>query len=48
MFETVLTLQLQLQGLLSQRFAELFSTPAAFASGMLVAVALGFVHAPRW
>jgi nickel/cobalt exporter len=44
-FETVLTLQLQLQGLLSQRFAELFSAPANFASGMLLAVALGFVHA---
>ena len=44
-FETVLALQLQLQGLLSQRFAELFSTPATFASGMLVAAALGLVHA---
>ncbi|NQW50148.1 MAG: hypothetical protein HQ465_02800 [Rhodospirillales bacterium] len=44
-FETVLALQLQLQGLLSQRFAELFSTPATFASGMLVAAGLGLVHA---
>ena len=44
-FETVLALQLQLQGLLSQRFAELFSNFATFASGMLVAVGLGLVHA---
>lgn len=44
-FEIVLTLQLQLQGLLSQRFAELFSSFATFASGMLVAVGLGLVHA---
>ena len=45
LFETVLALQLQLQGLLSQRFAELFSSFATFASGMLVAVGLGLVHA---
>lgn len=45
MFETLLTLQLQLQGLLSQRFAELYSTPATFASGMMVAAGLGLVHA---
>lgn len=44
-FEIVLTLQLQLQGLLSQRFVELFSSFATFSSGMLVAVGLGLVHA---
>ena len=31
--------------MLSRRFAELFSSPEAFASGMLVAVGLGLVHA---
>ena len=44
-FEAIFTLQLQLQGMLSRRFAELFSSPEAFASGMLVAIGLGLVHA---
>lgn len=44
-FEAVFTLQLQLQGMLSRRFAELFVSPETFVSGMLVAVGLGLVHA---
>ena len=45
LFETILALQLRLQGTLSQRFAELFASPEAFVSGMLLAVGLGLVHA---
>lgn len=44
-FETVFSLQLQLQGLLSQRFGKLFDNPSTFVSGMLIAVGLGLVHA---
>lgn len=45
MFDALFSLQLWLQGLVSERFVELFSTPSAFAWGMLVAVGLGLVHA---
>ncbi|ODT20862.1 MAG: hypothetical protein ABS35_18930 [Kaistia sp. SCN 65-12] len=39
------TLQLQLQGLLSRQFADLFSSVEAFLWGFVLAAALGLVHA---
>ena len=45
LFETILSAQRYFQGVLAGHVLELFSSPERFAIGMVVAVALGLVHA---
>ncbi len=45
LFDLILSVQRQLQGVLAGHAATLFDSPERFASGLAVAVALGLVHA---